>query len=88
MSEAEERTRRSDNRWKAERAIVMQLLRDDRPVRWPVAELAVEVSGFDGSLLESGLARLQDEGVLHREEGLVWASRASRCLDELELIGL
>ncbi len=74
--------------WKVERAIVMQLLRDDRAQGWQASELAYELADFDFSLIERALARLEHEGVLQRAGTEIWASRAARCLDELELIGI
>lgn len=73
---------------KVERAIVMQLLRDDRTRRWEVRELAEELADFDCPLIERALGRLQREEVLRRVGTEVWASRAARRLDELELIGI
>ncbi|MGH2855264.1 MAG: hypothetical protein ACRDLF_13850 [Solirubrobacteraceae bacterium] len=71
-----------------ERAIVLQILRDDHEERWPHAELAREVSDFEPAVLDRALGRLERDGVLHREGGSVRAARAARRLDELELIGV
>ncbi len=71
-----------------ERAIVLQVLRDDHEERWSRAELARELRDFQPPVLEAALARLELEGILHREGEQVWASRASRRLDELELISI
>jgi hypothetical protein len=74
--------------WMVERAIVLQVLRDDHEERWAPAELAGEISDFEPAVLEEALARLGREGILHLEGGSVWAARAARRLDELELISI
>lgn len=73
---------------KAERAIVLQLLSDARAERWSVAELTAEISGFEAAVVEGALRRLTRERVLHRDGSHVWASRAARRLDALELVGI
>jgi DNA-binding HxlR family transcriptional regulator len=50
--------------------------------------LAREISDFPAALLDEALVRLEREGIVHREGEQVWASRASRRLDELELISI
>ncbi len=87
MSKAAERAERSDI-WRAERVVVMQLLRDDRPGRWKLAELANEIADIQPALLERALGRLEQEQVVQRAESEIWASRAARRLDELALIGI
>jgi DNA-binding HxlR family transcriptional regulator len=71
-----------------ERAIVLQILRDDHDERWSRAELADEISDFEPAMLDRALASLERDGVLHREATSVWAARAARRLDELELISI
>jgi hypothetical protein len=72
---------------KLERAIVLQLLRDDRDERWSRAELGVEM-GAETTAMEEALRRLGGDGILCLADEDVWASRAARRLDELGLIGL
>ncbi len=79
---------RGSDLWMVERAVVLQVLRDDRGGRWARAELAREISDFEPAVLDEALSRLERDGVLHREESAVWASRAARRLDELELISI
>ena len=79
---------RSCDLWMVERAIVLQILRDDHEERWARAELAREIPDFEPAVLDEALAHLERDGVLHREESTVWASRAARRLDELELISI
>jgi DNA-binding HxlR family transcriptional regulator len=74
--------------WMVERAVVLQVLRDDHEERWPRTELAGEVSDFEPAVLEEALRRLGRDGVLRREGDSVWAACAARRLDELELIGV
>jgi DNA-binding HxlR family transcriptional regulator len=74
--------------WMVERAIVLQILRDDHEERWPREELAEEISDFESAVLDESLRRLERDGVLQREGDAVWAARATRRLDELELISI
>lgn len=87
QGQAQERQRGSDL-WMVERAILMQTLRDDHQERWARAELAREISDFEPAVLGEALAHLERDGVLQREESAVWATRAARRLDELELISI
>ena len=80
--------RRSGELWVVERAIVLQILRDDHDERWARVELAREIPDFEPALLDEALAHLERDGVLHREARAVWASAAMRRLDELELISI
>jgi DNA-binding HxlR family transcriptional regulator len=80
--------RRGGDAWMVERAIILQLLRDDHEQRWTRAELTREIPDFEPAMLDEALVRLDREGVLHREESSVWVSRAARRLDELELISV
>jgi hypothetical protein len=73
---------------KIERAIVMQVLRDDHAERWSTADLAVEIFDFAPATRELALERLERAGVVCRAGESVWASRATCHLDELELIGI
>jgi DNA-binding GntR family transcriptional regulator len=70
-----------------ERAIILQLLRDDHEQRWSREQLMAEL-GSDREILEETLKRLAQEGVLGISEEAVWASSAVRRMDELELIGI
>jgi hypothetical protein len=82
------RVRRDRDRWMVEGAIVLQILRDDHEQGWTRAELADEISDFEPAIVDEALARLESEGVLGREGNFVRASRATRRLDELELIAI
>jgi DNA-binding HxlR family transcriptional regulator len=73
---------------RVERAVVLQLLRDDHERRWPTAELEDKLADIEQDVLSSALSRLVTTGVVSTENGAVWASDAARRLDELELIGV
>jgi hypothetical protein len=81
------RVRREDI-WRVERAVVLQVLRDDHTERWSLEELLGELSDYGPGIVDEALARMEREGILEREGRQVWASRAARHLDELELIGI
>jgi 2-keto-4-pentenoate hydratase len=78
---------RSVDGLRLERAIVLQLLRDDREQRWTREELLAEIDA-EAPALERALSRLGADGVLCAAEEHVWASRAARRVDELGLIGV
>ena len=78
----------TDPTWMAQRAIVLQLLRDDHDERWTVAELEHEISDFDPQVVGDGLGRLRAEGVAVILDEHVLASRCAHRLDDLELIGV
>jgi hypothetical protein len=75
-----------------ERAIVLQLLRDDHERKWSRAQLAIELQAdgeeIDREAIDEAVRRLEREGVLGATEQEVWASSAAWRLDELELIGV
>jgi hypothetical protein len=75
--------------WMAERAIVLQLLRDDHDPRWMLAELKRAVSDIPGPAVRDALRRLRAEGVaVSCGRGNVLASRCAWRLSDLELIGV
>jgi hypothetical protein len=89
-------SRASSDQAKLERAIVLQLLRDDHERMWSHAQLAIELEAeleydppeIGRQALEKALRRLERDGVLGMSEHQAWASSAARRLDELELIGV
>jgi hypothetical protein len=83
-----EERRLSENQRLVERAIVLQLLRDDREERWTREQLAREIADLPPAALERALVRLRRDGVLCRDRSTAWAAGALRRLDELELIGV
>ncbi len=72
-----------------ERAIVLQLLRDDHDERWSRIELEAEVSDLKPTALSRAVECLERHGVVVAlDDRVVLASRCARHLDELELIGV
>ncbi len=71
-----------------ERAIVLQVLRDDHPERWTRAELEAEVSDFDPLIVNEALVRLEAEGVVILDGENVEASRCARRMDALGLVSI
>lgn len=78
----------SRDTWRVERAIVLQVLRDDHVERWSPGELAGQIIDFEPAVVVRALARLELEGLVCREGTYVCASRATRYLDALELVGI
>jgi len=72
---------------KVERAIVFQLLRDDRDERWSRDELVAEL-GADPSLITAALDRLREREVLVGHDDGIGASQSARRLDALGVIGI
>ncbi len=72
---------------KLERAIVLQLLRDDREQEWSSQQLAAEMD-MQAPMLERALSSLEREGVLSLEQDAVRATRATCRLDELGLLSI
>lgn len=73
---------------KVERAIVFQLLRDDRDERWSPAELAGELDDVERSALATALERLQEHEVVLACPDAILASPSARRLDALGVIGI
>lgn len=71
-----------------ERAIVLQVLRDEHPERWTRAELEAEVFDFDPLTVNGALVRLETEGIVILDGEYVEASRCARRMDALELVAI
>jgi hypothetical protein len=73
-----------------QRAIVLQLLRDDRERMWSRAQLEAELCADREEVcreaVERALRALAGEGVLDFSAQAAWASNATRRLDEIGLI--
>jgi DNA-binding HxlR family transcriptional regulator len=79
----------SDEHARIERAIVLQLLRDDHDERWSHTELQATLGNIEPSTLTAALERLEQHGVVvAAAEHAVLASPCSRYLDELQLIAI
>jgi DNA-binding HxlR family transcriptional regulator len=72
----------------AERAVILQVLRDDRSERWSRAELGREIYDIEPLAVDKALTRLRKAGIVHISGGRVWASRCARRLDELGMISI
>lgn len=79
MPGARESGRRADQ-CDAERAIVLQVLRDDRDERWSRVELESEIYDVEPLAISDALETLCQESVVHLSGELVWASRCARRL--------
>jgi hypothetical protein len=74
--------------WAAQRAVVLQVLRDDHPVQWTLAELEAQISDIPQQALLSALLHLAIEEVLTFDEESIRASRCARHMDLLELVSV
>jgi hypothetical protein len=74
--------------WTAERAIVLQVLRDDHGERWSRGELEQEISDIDPVALGQAMECLREDGVVHLSGDFVWASRCALHLDALGMISI
>jgi hypothetical protein len=72
----------------AERAIVLQVLRDDHDGRWTRAELEREIYDIEPAAIREALERLCGEGVVYISGQLVWASRCALHLDQLGMVSI
>lgn len=72
----------------AQRAIVLQVLRDDHDPRWTWAELEREASDLARQAVHRAFDRLEVEGVIVTDCGYVFASRCAWHMDDLDLIGV
>jgi hypothetical protein len=72
----------------AQRAIVLQLIRDDHPVQWTLAELEKRISDIPQQALLAALLHLAIEEALIFDHESVRASPCARHLDALELIAI
>lgn len=72
----------------AERAVVLQVLRNDHDERWSRAELEREIYDIEPQMLGEALESLRQEGVIHLSGELVWASRCAIHLDGLGMVSI
>jgi hypothetical protein len=73
---------------RAERAVVLQLLRDDHPPAWSRVELERAVFDREPLTLSDALAHLESGGVVAVVGERVQASSCARHLDTLDLLGV
>jgi hypothetical protein len=81
---------KSDARWTwmVQRAVVLQVLRDDHPERWPRAELERKIPDAQPAEVGDAIERLEQVRVVEVQGETVWATRCARHLDALELISI
>ena len=73
----------------AQRAIVLQVLRDDHPEPWTRAELERQLPDFLPEEVEAAIEDLAAEGVLEvRDDETIRASLCARSLDALGLVSI
>ena len=72
---------------KIERAVVLQVLRDDHSERWSETELATTLNE-EPSSIAAAVERLQDSGVLLVDADVIVASPCARKIDALGVIGI
>jgi hypothetical protein len=73
---------------RTQRALVLQLLRDDHDESWPRSELDAELGDIEEQAIACALASLQEAGVVELEGDSLSASPTAWRLDELALIGV
>lgn len=73
---------------RAQRAIVLQLLRDDHDDSWARTELDAELGDIEAEAIARSLESLQEAGVVELEGDALSVSRVAWRLHELALIGV
>jgi hypothetical protein len=66
--------------------VVLQVLRDDHPQPWTLAEIEDELADVDPDAIAVALDRLAEQGVVVREDGRFAASPCARHLDDLGFV--
>ncbi len=74
--------------WAAQRAVVLQVLRDDHPERWTRPELEAEIADIPEQTMLAALVYLAIEEVLDVDDDGVRASQCALYLDSLELVAV
>ena len=71
-----------------ERAIVLQVLRDDHHERWIRKELKRELRDVKGRSIDKALGGLEEEGVVELDGEYVWPSRCAQYLNALRMVSI
>jgi DNA-binding GntR family transcriptional regulator len=71
-----------------QRAIVLQVLREDHPERWSRSELEQAILEVGPSVVGEALTRLAAEGVVVLDDDGVQASECAKRLDALGLLAI
>jgi DNA-binding HxlR family transcriptional regulator len=72
----------------AQRAVVLQVLRNDHHERWTRKELKREIFDIKGRAINKALRCLQEEGVVDLDEEYVWPTRCAQYLDVLGMVSI
>jgi hypothetical protein len=72
----------------AQRAIMLQVLRDDHAEQWKRGELEAKISDIAPEAIAAALERLRLEGAIHISGDLVWASRCALYMDALGMVSI
>ena len=73
---------------RTERAIVLQLLRDDHEQEWSRAELERKLRDLNPDVIVSSLAKLSSVDVVVFKGEAIQASPCAWCLDALQLLAV
>ena len=73
---------------RAQRAVVLQLLRDDRTERWTRAELERELGDLPLLTIDRAVVSLAENGVVRTSGQSLCASVCTRYIDTLGLIAI
>ncbi len=73
---------------RAQRVVVLQLMRDDHVDSWARSELDAEFGDIGAPAIARAIASLQEAGVVELEGNSLSASPAARRFQELLLIGV
>jgi hypothetical protein len=71
-----------------ERAIVLQLLRDDHRERWSDKQIERALDDFKPEAIRKAIVSLEAGGVICCLDEFIGASRSAQYLDSLDLIGI
>jgi DNA-binding HxlR family transcriptional regulator len=71
-----------------ERAIVLQVLRDDHHERWTRKELKRELRDVKERSIDKALGDLEEEGVVELDGEYVWPSRCAQHLGALGMVSI
>jgi DNA-binding HxlR family transcriptional regulator len=71
-----------------ERAIVLQVLRDDHHERWTRKELKRELRDVKGRAIDKALRRLEEEGAVELDSEYIWPSRCAQHLNALGMVSV
>jgi hypothetical protein len=74
--------------WMAQRAIVLQLLRDDHDLLWSRRQLRRRLPDIGRDVFKTALELLEDDGCIALAGDGVRASICAQHLDELGLVGI